>query len=338
MKAMVLGAPSAVSLENVETPNTGAGDSIVRVTHSGICGTDLKIFTGGIPARYPLIMGHEMIGEVTEAASSDTPKAGTRVIVDPVTFCGNCFHCDIGQTQLCPNGGLIGRDADGGFAEYVAAPPGNIYAMPDGIGDREAPLVQVLTTVMHAQQMAEIAPGDTVVILGLGVSGLLHVQLAKARGAKIIIGITRSAWKREVADNIGADITLAPDETTKDKVLELTDGIGADVVIESAGKLSVLAQAMDLVRLGGRVLGFGIHTQTEGALPFYDMYFKEIQFINARAATQKDFASCLEMVGSGAIDLTPLISDVVALDQLDQALEMVGTDAPQRMKIILENI
>jgi 2-desacetyl-2-hydroxyethyl bacteriochlorophyllide A dehydrogenase len=338
MKAMVLGAPSAVSLENVEKPTTDAGDSIVRVTHSGICGTDLKIFTGGIPTRYPLIMGHEMIGEVVEAAGSDTPKAGTRVIVDPVTFCDNCFHCDIGQTQLCPNGGLIGRDRDGGFAEYVAAPPSNIYAMPDKIGDREAPLIQVLTTVMHAQQLAEIAPSDTVVILGLGVSGLLHVQLAKARGAKTIIGITRSAWKREIADNIGADLTLAPEETTKERVLEMTGGIGADVVIESAGKLPVLAQAMDLVRLGGRVLGFGIHTATEGALPFYDMYFKEIQFINARAATQKDFASCLEMVGSGAIDLTPLISDVVPLDQLDQALEMVGTDAPQRMKIILENI
>ena len=338
MKAMVLGAPSAVSLENVERPNTDAGDSVIRVTHSGVCGTDLKIFTGGIPARYPLIMGHEMIGEVFEAAGSDTPKAGTRVIVDPVTFCGTCFHCGIGQTQLCPNGGLIGRDADGGFAEYVAAPPGNIYAMPDGIGDREAPLIQVLTTVMHAQQMAEISPGDTVVILGLGVSGLLHVQLAKARGAKTIIGVTRSAWKREVADTIGADLTLAPDETTKERVLEATGGIGADIVIESAGKLPVLAQAMDLVRLGGRVLGFGIHTDTEGALPFYDMYFKEIQFVNARAATQKDFGACLEMVGSGAIDLTPLISNVLPFDQLDRALEMVGTDAPQRMKIILEHV
>ena len=338
MKAMVLGAPSAVNLEDVARPNTDAGESIVRVTHSGVCGTDLKIFTGGIPARYPLIMGHEMIGEVVEAAESDTPNAGSRVIVDPVTFCGNCFHCEIGQTQLCPNGGLIGRDSDGGFAEYVAAPPGNIYAMPSDIGDREAPLIQVLTTVMHAQQLASVSPDDTVIILGLGVSGLLHVQLAKARGAKTIIGITRSAWKREVAETIGADQTLAPDETTKDRVLEATNGLGADLVIESAGKLPVLAQAMDLVRLGGRVLGFGIHTNTEGALPFYDMYFKEIQFINARAATQKDFASCLDMVGSGAIDLKPLISDVVPLDQLDQALEMVGTDAPQRMKIILEHV
>lgn len=338
MKAMVLGAPSAVSLENVEKPNTDTGDSVVRVTHSGVCGTDLKIFTGGIPAKYPLIMGHEMIGEVVEAAGSDGPQAGQRVIVDPVLFCGNCFHCQVGQTQLCPNGGLVGRDCDGGFAEYLSVTPGNIYPMPDAIGDREAPLIQVLTTVQHAQQMASVSAGDTVVVLGLGVGGLLHVQLAKALGAKTIIGITRSAWKREVADNIGADVTLAPDEHTKDRVLELTDGIGADLVIESAGKLSVLAQAMDLVRLGGRVLAYGIHTNTEGALPFYDMYFKEIQFINARAATQKDFAGCLDLVGSGAIDLKPLISDTLPLDKLDQALEMVGTDAPARMKIIMEHV
>ena len=338
MKAMVLGAPSAVSLENVERPNTDTGDSVVRVTHSGVCGTDLKIFTGGIPTRYPLIMGHEMIGEVAEAAGSDGPQAGTRVIVDPVLYCGNCFHCEIGQTQLCPNGGLIGRDQDGGFAEYVAVPAKNVFAMPDAISDREAPLIQVLTTVMHAQQMAAVSPDDTVVILGLGVGGLLHVQLAKARGAKTIIGITRSAWKRDVADSLGADITLAPDENTKQLVLDATNGLGADLVIESAGKLSVLAQAMDLVRLGGRVLAYGIHTNTEGALPFYDMYFKEIQFINARAATDKDFAGCLELMGSGAIDLKPLISDVLPLDQLGQAMEMVGTDAPQRMKIIMEHV
>jgi len=167
-------------------------------------------------------------------------------------------------------------------------------------------------------------------------------QPVEARGGLHILQLMEHEPSRlqtfgEVADQIGADLTLAPDETTKARVLEATGGIGADVVVESAGKLPVLAQAMDLVRLGGRVLGFGIHTQTEGALPFYDMYFKEIQFINARAATQKDFAACLDMCASGAIDLTPLISDVVPLDQLGQALEMVGTDAPQRMKIILEN-
>jgi|TARA_B110000263_G_scaffold77405_1_gene67588 (R,R)-butanediol dehydrogenase/meso-butanediol dehydrogenase/diacetyl reductase len=337
MKAMLLGAPNKVELEEVENPTTDNGNSVVRITHSGVCGTDLKIFSGGIPANYPLIMGHEMIGEVTQAGDSTSPQAGTRVIVDPVLYCGKCFHCNIGQSQLCPNGGLIGRDQDGGFAEYVAVPPKNVFAMPDKITNHEAPLIQVLTTVMHAQQMANVSSDDTVVILGLGVGGLLHVQLAKARGAKTIIGITRSEWKREVAENIGADFTLAPNEQTKQLVLDATNGIGADLVIESAGKLSVLAQAMDLVRLGGRVLGYGIHTNTEGALPFYDMYFKEIQFINARAATDKDFSACLKMFESGKINLNPLISDILPLDQLGKAMEMVGTDAPQRMKIIMEH-
>ncbi|MAQ55623.1 MAG: hypothetical protein CMM82_01895 [Rhodospirillales bacterium] len=337
MKAMLLGAPNKVGLEEVENPTADDGNSVVRITHSGVCGTDLKIFSGGIPANYPLIMGHEMIGEVTQAGDSASPKVGSRVIVDPVLYCGECFHCNIGQTQLCPNGGLIGRDQDGGFAEYVAVPPKNVFAMPDKITNQEAPLIQVLTTVMHAQQMASVSINDTVVVLGLGVGGLLHVQLAKARGAKTIIGITRSKWKREVAESIGADITLAPNDLTKQLVLEATNGIGADLVIESAGKLSVLAQAMDLVRLGGRVLGYGIHTNTEGALPFYDMYFKEIQFINARAATDKDFSACLEMFESGKINLNPLISDILPLDQLGKAMEMVGTDAPQRMKIIMEH-
>ncbi len=334
---MLLGAPNKVGLEEVENPNADDGNSVVRITHSGVCGTDLKIFSGGIPANYPLIMGHEMIGEVTQAGDSASPKVGSRVIVDPVLYCGECFHCNIGQTQLCPNGGLIGRDQDGGFAEYVAVPPKNVFAMPDKITNQEAPLIQVLTTVMHAQQMASVSINDTVVVLGLGVGGLLHVQLAKARGAKTIIGITRSKWKREVAESIGADITLEPNDLTKQLVLEATNGIGADLVIESAGKLSVLAQAMDLVRLGGRVLGYGIHTNTEGALPFYDMYFKEIQFINARAATDKDFSACLEMFESGKINLNPLISDILPLDQLGKAMEMVGTDAPQRMKIIMEH-
>ncbi|MEK9660415.1 MAG: alcohol dehydrogenase catalytic domain-containing protein [Alphaproteobacteria bacterium] len=338
MKAMVLEGASKVELEEVDRPRTDSGDTVVRVTHTGVCGTDYKIFTGGIPVAYPRIMGHEMIGEVAEAAGSDGPQAGSRVIVDPVYFCGDCFHCRVGQTNLCMNGGLIGRDRDGGFAEYLAAMPGNMFVIPDGVTDREAPLIQVLTTCLHAQQMAQMEPGQTVVVLGLGVTGLLHVQLARALGAKTVIGITRSAWKREVADSLGADVTMAPSDDMKDRILELTGGIGADLVIESVGSLYTLAQAIDYVRLGGRVLAYGIQTNTEGALPFYDLYFKEIQLVNARAATAKAVPECLELVNSGKVRLEPVISDVVPLDRLDDALDMVANEAPQRMKIILEHV
>ena len=118
MKAMVLTGPGELTLDEVVKPGNGAGQVLVKVTHSGICGTDYKIFNGSIPVRYPRIMGHEMAGEVVDAGDSSL-RPGERVIVDPELYCGNCFHCRIGQTHLCPNGQLLGRDANGGFAEYL---------------------------------------------------------------------------------------------------------------------------------------------------------------------------------------------------------------------------
>ena len=144
---------------------------LVRITHSGLCGTDLKIYNGAIPAQYPLIMGHEMVGEVD----------GRRVIVDPVLSCGTCFHCRVGQTNLCPAGGLIGRETNGGFAEYAAVPASQVFRLPDSLDLRIAPLIQVATTCLHAQRLASVSLGESVAVIGLGVSGQLHVQIAKAR-------------------------------------------------------------------------------------------------------------------------------------------------------------
>ena len=111
---------------------------LIRVTHSGICGTDYKIYSGAIPVRYPRIMGHEMIGEVVEARGSDL-RPGQRVIIDPELYCGACFHCRIGQTHLCPNGQLLGRDINGGFAEFLTAPASQVFRLPDSIDNRTAP-------------------------------------------------------------------------------------------------------------------------------------------------------------------------------------------------------
>ena len=132
MKAMVLTAPSELVLEEVAKPQADARQVLVRVTHSGICGTDYKIYNGSIPVRYPRIMGHEMAGEVVDAGGSNL-KAGDRVIVDPELYCGSCFHCRIGQTHLCPKGSLLGRDANGGFAEYLSAPVSQVYPLPASI-------------------------------------------------------------------------------------------------------------------------------------------------------------------------------------------------------------
>jgi L-iditol 2-dehydrogenase len=338
MKAMVLNAPHALGLEDIERPSAGTGEALIRVTHTGVCGTDLKIYQGGIPVHHPLIMGHEMIGQVVEGGDEKGLKSGTRVIVDPVLFCGACFHCQIGQSHLCPRGTLLGRDRDGGFAEYVVAPPDHVYPLPETVTDRAAPLIQVLTTCLHAQRRVQIFPGEAVVVLGLGVAGQLHVQLARARGAHPVIGITRSAWKRELAGQLGADLTLPAGEAATAGVLEATAGRGADLVIESVGTAATLAEAVNLVRVGGRLLVFGISTAKEGALPFYQFYFKELTVINARAAKGEDYPACIDLVQRGIVQLEPLVSHTMSLAELAEALNLLDRGGVRPMKIILEHI
>lgn len=174
-------------------------------------------------------------------------------------------------------------------------------------------------------------------VLGLGVTGQLHVQLAKARGANPVIGITRSPARRELAQSLGADLTIASGEAAIQEVLQITDGRGADLVIESTGVIASLTNAITMARSGGRLLLFGIITATQCSLPFYQLYFKELALINARAAKSEDYPASIELVRRGIVRLEPLVSHVVPLGELTTAIEMLGSDAGPRMKIILEH-
>lgn len=336
MKAMVLTADSALALKDVARPDVPEGEALVRVSHSGICGTDLKIYAGGIPVRHPLIMGHEMIGELVEGHGADGARTGDRVIVNTVTSCGACFHCRAGQDHICPNGQMIGRDRDGGFAEYATAPSANIFPLHPAIGDVEAPLIQVLTTCVHAHRKVDIFPGEVVAVTGLGVTGQLHVQLARARGATVI-GVSRSPWKRDMARALGADMVVNAGEEARRAIAGATGGRGADVVIETAGVVPVLAEAIGLARIGARMMLFGIYTAREAVLPFYQFYFKELAMINVRAARGEDYPASIAMVARGEVDLKPLISHTLPLDGMQRALDMLTGDEDGRMKIILEH-
>ncbi|PYR62709.1 MAG: hypothetical protein DMF88_26705 [Acidobacteria bacterium] len=304
MKAMVLRAPSDLVLDEVARPEPAPGQVLIRVTHSGVCGTDYKIYNGSIKVPYPLIPGHEMVGERVDT--------GERVIIDPETYDGTCFYCQKGLTNLCPNSTLIGRDVNGGFAEFLMVPATQVFTLPDSIDDRTAPMIQVLTTCLHAQRQVEIFPGDTVAVIGLGVTGQLHVQLAKARGARVI-GITI------------------------EQVRELTGGRGADLTIETTGILKQLESSVHMTRFGGKVLMFGIYTVKEGALPFYDLYFKEVSLISARVAKPEDYTACIALVERGQVKLEPLVSDVMPLGELKAAINLLASDSGQRMKIIMEH-
>lgn len=335
MRAMVLRAPGDLVLDDVPPPERDGSHVRVRITNSGICGTDFKIYSGAIPVRYPRIMGHEMAGEVVDRGDSAFAP-GERVIIDPELYCGGCFHCRIGQTHLCPNGILLGRDANGGFAEYVSAPASQVFRLPDAVASRTAPLIQVLTTCLHAQRQVTIFPGELVVVMGLGVTGQLHVQLAKARGATVI-GVTRSADKRALAERLGADVTIPAGDGAVERVREATEGRGADVVVETTGVVPSLATAIHMARAGGRLLLFGIMTAKEGELPFYDLYFKELLLVGARVAKSEDYPGAIGLVQRGSVRLEPLISAMMPLRDLQSAIGMLGSDSGQRMKIILDH-
>jgi len=336
MKAMVLKAPRELGLGDVERPRPGAGQALVRVTNSGVCGTDLKIYTGAVAVHHPLIMGHELAGEVVEGGDGRI-HTGDRVIVDPAIYCGVCVNCRAGQTNICREGGLAGRDSNGGFAEFFLAPIANVHRLPGAIESRKAPLLQILSTCVHGQRFIDIFAGQSVAVTGLGVAGQLHVQLAKARGAKPVIGITRSAFKRKLAEQLGADITFSSGEEALCGIAEATNGDGPDIVIECTGKLPVLSDAIHMVRPGGAILMFGTPTATEGRLPFYQLYHKELTLYNSRAAKGEDFPASIDLVAKGMVKLDALVTHLLPLADLDKAIHMLDADEDQRMKIILEH-
>ena len=336
MKAMVLERPNQMALQTVDDLHPNLGEVLIKTTHAGICGTDTKIYEGKIPANYPLVMGHEIVGEIVGGDTNEFAKRGSRVLVDPVLYCGNCFHCKQGETNLCPNGGIMGREVNGGFADYCIAKTSHIYPLPEKLNSKTGAAIQVLTTVMHAQNKGDVVTGDAVVVSGLGVTGLMHIQLAKARGAKVVVGTSRNAHKREIALALGADYAVSHGEEAKKTILEVTEGIGADIVIECVGNLSMLAEAVELARLGGKVIPFGIYPSGQAELPFYDFYFKELQIINVRAAKGSDFSSCINLVSAGEVDLEALITHSLPYTELNSAIRMLMEPSDERIKVIME--
>lgn len=298
----------------------------------GICGTDVKILQGKIPATLPRTMGHEMVGEIVEPATDGLIPAGTRVLVDPGLACGSCDLCFAGRPNICLRGGLLGRDADGVFAEFVTAPESRLLVVPDSISAKAAGVLQVLGTCVHAQRAIEVFPGDVAVVIGLGVSGQLMVQLLKARGATVL-GVTRSEWKRDLARQLGADETAAPGDA-RSVLDEMSGGRGAAISVESAGNETTLSLAIELAAVGAEVLVFGTLTGGGQGLPYYDLYFKELTIYNPRAALPADYQRGIELTANGTLDLEPIVTHELTLDDAAEAFTTVqGRDA---LKVLMK--
>lgn len=323
--------PGRVQL--VETPEPEAVDqAVVRVERVGICGTDTKILAGKIPVRYPRTMGHEMVGVVVSAPPDFPFPEGRRVMVDPGVSCGWCELCRTGRTNICRNGGLLGRDMDGVFTELVTAPAHRLVAVPDHISDTAAGLLQVLGTCVHAVKTVDPFPGQVAMVIGLGVTGQLISQLLTLRGMTVV-GVTRSEWKRQLAAKAGAAAVADPARASA-VVAEMTEGRGPHLVVEAVGTEATLSEAISMAKIGGQVLVYGTITGGNQGLPYYDLYLKELTLLNPRAAIVGDYADGVALAASGALTLEPIVTHQLDLGEAERAFELVHDSSS--LKVLME--
>ena len=330
MRTVSVVGQDAIVVGDVAVP-AADGAELIRLHRAGICGTDIKILSGAIEVEYPRIMGHELIGVVEESASGRN-EHGDLVLVNPGLFCGTCDLCRGGKVNVCRRGGLLGRDVDGVFADFVRVDSRFVHPIPDGISSDAAGVLQVLGTVVHAQRTVSVFPGDVAAVIGLGVSGLLHVQMLKSRGVSHVIGVTRSAWKRELALELGADSAVPPEEADV-AVAKATAGRGADLVVEAVGSEVTLAQSIELAGHGAHIVVFGTLTGGGDGLPYYELYFKELTLHNPRAATPADYDRAIGLAAQGRVMLEPLVTRRFPLH--DAAAAIAAAQQSDNLKVLL---
>ena len=209
-RTAVLERPRRFGLVDRPMPSAGRGEVVVRVAATAVCHTDLGIYTGEHPGvRYPVVMGHEATGRI-ESVGDDVSalEPGQPVIINPIISCGHCDSCRRGADHLCRNAGLFGREVDGSMSEFVRLGSRYAHPLPPQLPLADATLIETLATVRHAQERLGVAAGESVVVLGQGTTGLLHTRLAVLAGANPVIGISRSRWKLEMAERMGAHHVL----------------------------------------------------------------------------------------------------------------------------------
>lgn len=331
MKVVLVEGENAVAVRDMAAP-VADGCAVVRVQRSGLCGTDLKILKGAIPVRMPRVIGHEVIGRVDVAGPTGSPAVGTRVLVDPSASCGRCPTCRADRAHLCPRGALMGRDSDGGAAEFVAVHETQLHPVPETIGDDDATMMQVLATCVHAQENVNVTAGRSAAVLGLGVAGFLHLQLLRLRGADPILAVTRAGWKRELALALGATAVVTPDEAPA-AAADMTDELGVDLAVECAGTAHTLRQAMLLAGIGGEVLVFGTTSPSADDMPTYQWYYKELTIKNPRAARPRDYARAVRLAAAGSLELGRLVTGTYPLVDAEKAFDACRD--PAQLKVAL---
>lgn len=317
MKAISYQGKDSVAVVDMPVPQPARDKVLIKVAYAGICGSDLSIVAGKHPrATPPLVMGHEFSGtiaDILQETHSDL-EIGDRVTVYPLISCGKCYVCKMGLPHVCRDLRLMGIDTDGAFAEYVLAAEEGVIKLPDDLADEEGALIEPLAVCIHAAHMSRMQVGDTVVVTGAGPIGLLMAMVARASGvAKVVV--TEVAQSRiTVAQELGFTVLNAADEGLVEQVLDLTKGRGGDIVFEATGHPSVAPYLMELVRIRGQIVQVGIFKQPV-PIDLRALNFHEVDLVGSRVYTVEDFDRAIALAAEGRIDLKPMITTMLPLDE-----------------------
>lgn len=318
MKAAVLHAPKDLRVEAAPNPSPAPGEVLVRVRASGLCGTDDRIWSGERPVKYPLILGHEFIGEVTRIGEGVRRVGpGDRVAIEPNYSCGVCGLCVEGNRNLCLSRTAIGIDVHGGFAEQVVVPEACCWPAPSGLTDDQLLLTEPLAVVVRAVNRSHARPGECAVVLGAGTLGLLALQVLRARGVKVL-ALSRTNRRLDVARQLGANNVASLAETAGVEVARRFAGRdGVDLVIETAGNAEAVEEAVKLVRPGGRCVLVGL-PHSPSSINFFWVVRREIT-ITGSMIYQDEFPQALALLSEGKIQVAPLITHRFSLDVIHSA-------------------
>ncbi len=348
MKALVLRKANDFSVEEVPVPEIKDGELLLKVDSCAICGTDGRILEGkktkGV--RYPSTIGHEFSGTIVESRNEDPSFAvGDRVGVAPVIPCFRCHSCMTGNENACLNRTAMGYEFEGGFAEYVKIPEtlvkaGNLFHIPDQLSMQQAALVEPLACCINGQRKAGVAFGKTVLILGAGPIGLLHVKLSAAAGASLIIVNEPNDYRREKAAEFGAHYAVSLDTAELDSLIrEKTGGIGIDCAIMAIGIPSLVNPVMKMVAKGGTFNLFAGFTGTgESTIEANVIHYQEINVNGTSAYTRKDYKTALESLISGSVDVSGLITHQFSLEEFAEAYKVSSSGAGLKVLVRPEGI
>lgn len=317
-------------------PEPGPGEAVVRVRAAGICGSDVHGFTGSTGRRQPgIVMGHELAGTVHALGEGVQKLAvGDRVAVNPLVTCGSCPSCRAGRPNVCQNRLGIGWSVDGGYAELVRAPAGNLVPIPDGLGFELASTAEPLAVALHAANLTPVALGDAAVVLGAGPIGLLCLMALKLKGAGAVAVCDLNPRRLELARTLGADATVNSGQADAvARVRELTGGLGAGAVIEAVGVGATARDSLLMARNGGSVTWVG-NAAPNVEIPMQEIVTRELS-VRGAYGFNEEFERAVGLLGSGALDPSPLLERLAPLEDGPELVRQLAAGELDDVKVVL---